>query len=162
MNAPLPSNDSALTWHDGLLLGYAPMDHVHEDFVQCVVALREASDAALPAALAALRAHALDHFGQEDRWMVETEFPARECHINEHAAVLQSIDEVQALLAQGNTQICRRLTEELSQWFPGHADYLDSALAHWMCKQRLGGKPVVLRRHLPTDAAPLDAPVTRT
>ena len=56
MNAPLPSNDSALTWHDGLLLGYAPMDHVHEDFVQCVVALREASDAALPAALAALRA----------------------------------------------------------------------------------------------------------
>jgi hemerythrin-like metal-binding protein len=98
--------------------------------------------------LAALRAHALDHFGQEDRWMVETEFPARECHINEHAAVLQSIDEVQALLAQGNTQICRRLTEELSQWFPGHADYLDSALAHWMCKQRLGGKPVVIRRDL--------------
>ena len=36
--------------------------------------------------------------------------------------------------------------EHLLAWFPGHADYLDSALAHWMCKQRLGGKPVVLRR----------------
>ncbi|KWT98735.1 hypothetical protein APY03_0047 [Variovorax sp. WDL1] len=27
-----------------------------------------------------------------------------------------------------------------------HADYLDSALAAWMCKQQFGGKPVVLHR----------------
>jgi hypothetical protein len=31
---------------------------------------------------------------------------------------------------------------------PGHADYLDSALAAWMSKQIDGGKPVVLRRKL--------------
>ena len=74
-------------------------------------------------------------------------------------SVLQSIDEVQALLAQGNTQIYRRLTEELSQWFPGHADYLDSALAHWMCKQRLGGKPVVVRRDLAALRARADQPL---
>jgi hemerythrin len=35
-----------------------------------------------------------------------------------------------------------------SGWFPKHADQLDSALAHWMSKERLGGKPVVLRRGL--------------
>jgi hypothetical protein len=34
----------------------------------------------------------------------------------------------------------------LFEWFPGHADYLDSALAAWMTKRRFGGKPVVLRR----------------
>ncbi len=137
-----------MQWHDGLLLGYAPMDHTHEEFVQCVAALQRASDEDLPAALAAFAEHARRHFGEEDRWMEQSQFPARECHIDEHAAVLKSVGEVQALLAQGNTEVCRRLAQELANWFPGHADYLDSALAHWMCKQRLGGKPVVIRRNL--------------
>jgi hemerythrin len=131
-----------------MLLGYRPMDAVHQEFVDCVSALQRAGDAQLPAALAALELHAVAHFSDEDRWMVETDFPARECHINEHAAVLKSVREVRALLEQGNTQVCRRLGLELARWFPGHADYLDSALAHWMCKQRLGGKPVVVRRDL--------------
>ena len=68
--------------------------------------------------------------------------------MNEHAAVLKSVREVQELLALGDTGVCRRLARELANWFPGHADYLDSALAHWMCQQRLGGKPVVIRRDL--------------
>ncbi|MES2482192.1 MAG: hemerythrin domain-containing protein [Pseudomonadota bacterium] len=136
-------------WHDGLLLGYSPMDAVHEEFVHCVATLQQASDAELPERLAELARHVQRHFGEEDRWMEETVFPARECHINEHAAVMKSVREVGALLAQGNTAVCRRLATELANWFPGHADYLDSALAHWMCKQRLGGKPVVIRRGIP-------------
>lgn len=146
-----------LQWHDGLLLGYQPMDATHEEFVHCVAALQQASDAELPARLEAFAEHAVRHFGEEERWMAQTQFPARECHIDEHAAVLKSVREVQALLAQGNTAVCRRLAHELAQWFPGHADYLDSALAHWMCKQRLGGKPVVIRRDLGTRSAPPDA-----
>jgi len=145
---PPPTETTPIHWHDGLLLGYAPMDAVHEEFVHCVQALQAAPDAELPALLAQLADHAVRHFGEEDRWMEDTQFPARECHINEHAAVMKSVGEVQALLAQGNTAVCRRLAQELANWFPGHADYLDSALAHWMCKQRLGGKPVVIRRDL--------------
>jgi hemerythrin len=40
----------------------------------------------------------------------------------------------------------RSFLQELARWFPGHADYLDSALAAWMCKRQFGGKPVVLQR----------------
>ncbi len=154
-----PSSDSsnvALEWHDGLLLGYAPMDGVHEEFVACVCAIQQASDEQLPDALQALADHAVRHFSEEDRWMEESAFPARECHINEHAAVLKSVLEVQELLARGDTAVCRRLARELANWFPGHADYLDSALAHWMCKQRLGGKPVVIRRDLGARLAPVE------
>ena len=149
-----PATGEPLHWHDGLLLGYAPMDAVHEEFVQCVCALQEAPDADLPHLLEQFAQHAERHFGEEDRWMEETGFPARECHIDEHAAVMKSVREVQHLLAQGNTAVCRRLAQELANWFPGHADYLDSALAHWMCKQRLGGKPVVIRRDLGARLAP--------
>lgn len=141
-----PDSQKPMQWHDGLLLGYNPMDAVHEEFVHCVAALQQASDAELPDRLAELAEHVQRHFGEEDRWMEDTGFPARECHINEHAAVMKSVQQVGELLAQGNTEVCRRLAIELANWFPGHADYLDSALAHWMCKQRLGGKPVVIRR----------------
>lgn len=151
---PQDSHDT-LQWTDALLLGYAPMDAVHEEFVHCVAALQQASAAELPARLDELAEHAQRHFGDEDRWMEDTAFPARECHVNEHAAVMKSIQEVRQLLAQGNTEVCRGLATELARWFPAHADYLDSALAHWMCKQRLGGKPVVIRRGVTgRDAAP--------
>jgi hemerythrin len=134
-----------LHWHDGLLLGYAPMDAVHQAFVDDVAAVQTAPDEHLPALMAKLIAHAQEHFAEEDQWMEQTQFPPRDCHIQEHAAVMKSMLEVQALLDQGHTAICRDLADELARWFPGHADYLDSALAAWMCKQRHGGKPVVLR-----------------
>ncbi len=78
-----------MQWHDGLLLGYAPMDHTHEEFVRCVAALQRANDDELPAALAAFADHARRHFDEEDHWMAQTQFPARQCHIDEHAAVLK-------------------------------------------------------------------------
>jgi hemerythrin len=80
--------------------------------------------------------------------MVDTDFPARDCHIDEHAAVLKSVEEVQALVAGGNTAIVRSMADELARWFPGHADYLDAALAAWRAKRRWNAKPVVFRRNI--------------
>ncbi|TFZ01690.1 hemerythrin [Ramlibacter rhizophilus] len=135
-------------WHDGLLLGYTPMDAVHEEFVQCIAAIQRGTDAELAGLMAALERHAVQHFEEENHWMVSTEFPARDCHIDEHAAVLKSVRDVRALAEAGDLSECRRLAQALADWFPGHADYLDSALAAWMCKRTHGGKPVVIRRKL--------------
>ena len=142
-------------WHDGLLLGYNPMDRVHEEFVGLIAGLEHASSAGagLEPALDALAAHARDHFDTENAWMVESDFPARECHISEHNAVLRSIEGVQRRVAHGEHAPAQALARELAAWFPAHCDYLDAALAHWMCKRRLGGKPVVIRRRLHSAAA---------
>jgi hemerythrin-like metal-binding protein len=148
MNAQTPTSPTALSWTDAFVLGFTPMDSTHAEFVRCVAAVQNATDADLPATMEALAVHLREHFAQEDQWMRETEFPPRDCHIDEHAAVLKSVQEVQALLATGDTAEPRRLAAALADWFPGHADYLDSALAHWLCKRRLGGKPVVIRRGL--------------
>jgi hypothetical protein len=43
------------------------------------------------------------------------------------------------------------LAQSLADWFPGHADYLDSALAQWMVKKQLGAIPVVVRKNLKFD-----------
>jgi len=135
-----------LIWNDALLLGYGPMDTRHEEFVEVVTALRGAAEHDLPGHLMALVEHLQAHFAEEERWMTETDLPARACPADENAAVLRSAHQVRALLEQGDASECKRLGDELVRWFPGHADYMDAALAHWMCKRRLGGKPVVLRR----------------
>ena len=147
--APRPAvAGTELVWSDALLLGYTPMDAVHEDFVRCARALTTAPDACLPEALRHMAEHLRVHFEQEDACMAETDFPPRQCHIDEHAAVLRSADEVLALAEQGQLEPARGFAAALVDWFPGHADYLDAALAHWMCKRQHGGKPVVVRRGL--------------
>jgi len=149
-----PTSSPPLPWSDALLLGYPEMDAEHREFVQLVGLLQTAPDAELGTHLAAFEAHARRHFGSEDTWMETTAFPPRDCHQKEHAAVLKSLEEVQALHAAfGRCDVVRSFADELARWFPGHADYLDSALAAWMSKRRHGGRPVVLKRHAATPHA---------
>jgi hemerythrin len=128
------------------------MDETHEEFVEIVGRMQVAQAQQLPALLAEMMAHAQAHFEQENAWMRDTGFPPRDCHIEQHDAVLASMREVALLLDQGDTDECRRLVEALADWFPSHATHLDSALAHWMFKREHGGKPVVLRRRSPESA----------
>ncbi|MES2980204.1 MAG: hemerythrin domain-containing protein [Pseudomonadota bacterium] len=148
--APIPRPAS---WHDDLRLGYGPIDHIHEEFVVLVDALLAATDERVAVALTAVHVHSREHFASEEQWMQETDFPARDCHADEHAAVLQSMEVVTRRVAGGDFEAGRHLARALADWFPGHADYLDSALAHWMCQKHLGGKPVLLRRSIATPAA---------
>ncbi|MEN2429529.1 hemerythrin domain-containing protein [Comamonas sp. F1-6] len=142
------SHTATLVWGDHLLMGHGPMDELHEEFVELIALLQTAEDSELPSLLQAMQTHLQHHFAEEDQWMLSTGFPPRDCHIDEHAAVLRSVAEVRVKLAEGNVALCRDLTKALVDWFPGHATHLDSALAHWLSKQRFGGKPVVIRRNI--------------
>jgi len=128
-------------------LGYTPMDKVHAEFDEL---LQRARSVQFPEdwreLLRAIDTHLRAHFEAEDGWMRDTAFPVRECHMDEHAAVLKSSEEVLALAELGDVRAAPAFVDELASWFPGHADYLDSALAAWMCKRKFGGRPVVLHR----------------
>ncbi len=147
--APAPR----LQWSDALLLGHGPMDRTHREFVEIVDAMLVDDDSRFANHLAAFIVHAQGHFGDEDRWMAESGFPAMDCHVDEHAAVLASAHEVQARVRAGDVAIGREFAAELARWFPSHAAHLDSAVAHWLVKQRSGGAPVVLRRNVLASAA---------
>ncbi len=135
-------------WTDRYLMGFKPMDDTHREFVEVVDALLGAEDADMAARLEAFAAHARRHFEEERVWMEETGFPARECHNDEHAAVMKSVLQVQEIVAAGKAAEARSLAIALKDWFPGHADYMDASLSQWMCKKKLGGTPVVLRRNI--------------
>lgn len=133
-------------WSDRYLLGHPAMDDTHREFVELVNALLTVDASDLESALAEFARHAEAHFEQENRWMDMDGFPARDCHVDEHNKVLASVREVQEELANGNVQLVRDLAVALMDWFPAHADYMDSALSTWLVKRSHGGRPLVLRR----------------
>lgn len=140
----MPGGGPVNAWNSAAVLGYAPMDAVHVEFDTLVAQALACTDDELLACLQRLQSHLLSHFDQEDGWMRDTGFPAADCHVEEHGRVLISAAEVLTLVARGDLKVGRSFAAELAQWFPGHADYLDSALAAWMCKRQYGGKPIVL------------------
>lgn len=128
------------------ILGYAPIDDIHRELQDLLAKTANCDGAGLAHMMQLLVCHLESHFKAEDDWMLSTDFPASECHMAEHTAVLNSAHEVHGMVQAGNTEIARSFIAELEKWFPGHADYLDSALAHWLCKRQYGGKPVMLIR----------------
>lgn len=136
---------SVLHWSSEFALGHAEMDQTHQEFVELLGRIQSAANEDMERLLEELLHHCTKHFEMENQWMTSTGFPPRECHIEEHAKVLGSIQEVLDQARQGINYFCRPLANHLADWFPPHAAHLDSALAHWMCKQRFGGKPVVFR-----------------
>ena len=137
-----------IRWSDTLLVGLKPIDDEHLVFVEMIERMQHAPAADLPQLLGQFEALARAHFDSENSMMEETQFPPRQCHIDEHMAVLNSVSEVRALLAKGHFNIGVALVHELATWFPGHVTHLDSALSHWISQKQRGGKPVVVRRSL--------------
>jgi hemerythrin-like metal-binding protein len=135
-------------WHDGYALGHQTMDETHHEFVACVSALLTVEEAELGNALEAFAGHAHSHFGDEDTSMRETAYGSAGCHIDEHAAVLRSLDEVRAMLAQGRTDVVRSFARALVEWFPEHVRVMDQGLARWLIQRELGASPIVIRRQL--------------
>ncbi|KXV11015.1 hemerythrin [Caballeronia megalochromosomata] len=140
---------TAFNWDDRYLVGHGLIDDTHREFVEILNTMIDADPAAIPATMEALARHVEAHFALEERLMEQYAFPARECHVEEHEKVLASVREVRALVATGATEVAVELAHALVDWFPGHSDYMDSALAAWVVKKTAGGAPLVLRRFKP-------------
>lgn len=137
---------TGFAWEPAFELGHGAMDATHREFVDCVDALLRVTDAQLGAALQAFDVHIRAHFAEEDRQMAATGYGNAGCHVDEHAAVLKSLDEVHAALAAGRHDVVRRFAVALADWFPQHATVMDQGLAGWLVQRELGGSPVRLQR----------------
>ncbi len=136
-----------LQWVGSTGCGLPVLDAHHEEF-EALVRELDASDVhEVSPALARLIEHCERHFAEESQLMASTAFPAAECHISEHEAVLVSVREVSRMEDPiARAEVARRLAAELASWFEAHVTHLDSAVAHWVVKRRTGGVPVVLRK----------------
>lgn len=140
------SDNHLFAWDESFGVGHGEMDDTHHEFVACVDALLRASDAHLGAALDAFAEHARRHFREEDDAMRASAYGSAGCHVDEHAAVLKSLDEVRAALAEGRHGVVRAFAYALADWFPRHAQVMDLGLARWLNQRRLGGSPVRIQK----------------
>ena len=83
----------ALQWSEDFVLDLAPMDSTHQEFVELLATVADASDGALMHAWQHLVEHTDDHFSREDRWMVDTRFSSSNCHTMQHSIVLQVMQQ---------------------------------------------------------------------
>jgi len=136
---------NSFEWREEFSVGVTGMDDTHHEFVESVNAMLQAGDEGLAQALGAFIEHARSHFGQEDRDMRASAYESAGCHVDEHAAVLRSAEEVRLALEQGRPEVVRAFAQALADWFPEHARVMDLGLARWLVQRRLGGSPVVIR-----------------
>jgi len=118
---------AAMEWTEKLMVGLAPMDETHVEFVDAYNRLLGVSGAELLAAMDAFIAHAVDHFEQENRWMAKIGFPP--CHKAEHDRVLAVCRDVRKRMERGDAALGRQLIQELPLWFDNHVATMDSALS---------------------------------
>ena len=148
-HAPLPhqSANQGFDWSDEFALGHPDMDAMHHEFTEVLDRLLRSSDQDLADSLQAFLDHARRHFDEEARQMRETRYSGASCHLDEHAAVLASGDDVRDLLAAGRHDVARRFAVELARWFPKHSDEMDRSLSHWLLTRREDGRhPIKLVR----------------
>jgi hemerythrin-like metal-binding protein len=121
-----------MPWTDALNTGDARTDETHREFTDLVnQILSTPEDEQLPVYKAFL-AHTVEHFAQEERWMLATGFSADNCHAQHHATILETMRAVEAHYLDTDKQIITRLAEALVEWFPGHANSMDAGLAAHM------------------------------
>jgi hemerythrin-like metal-binding protein len=120
---------NGLPWTPSLHTGDARMDETHQEFVEQInQILATPPDQQLPLYRAFLL-HTVEHFAQEERWMLATGFSADNCHAEHHATILETMRAVESHYEAGDTEIITRLAEALAEWFPGHAASMDAGLA---------------------------------
>lgn len=118
-----------LCWSAELQTGDGRMDQTHEEFVDLLTRLRGLQDGDPVPLFRELVAHTVEHFEQEDRWMVATGFSADNCHSLQHRSILDTLQAVETHYLQGDTEIISRMADALAEWFPQHAQTMDAGLA---------------------------------
>lgn len=130
---------TALTWTEDLRLNHLQMDRTHEEFVELLAQARAALEAGdnlqALADFERLIEHTVEHFAQEDRWMLATGFAPENCHTRQHATVLTLMREVLRLAREeARWEPLGILVRELALWFPQHAQMMDAGLAQHMAE----------------------------
>lgn len=118
-----------LPWTESLRTGDARMDDTHHAFVEMLNRILATPESEQLPLYKDFLAHTVEHFAQEERWMLATGFSADNCHAEHHTTILETMRVIEAHYLDGDTTIITRLAEALAEWFPGHASSMDAGLA---------------------------------
>jgi hemerythrin-like metal-binding protein len=126
------ASPDTLEWSEAFVLGDAKTDHTHQEFVDLINATTAAAPADKLIVYQQLLAHTVEHFAQEERWMLANGISADFCHFSQHKNVLDVMKEVERRALNGESEYIGSMIEALVEWFPGHADTMDAGLVQYL------------------------------
>ena len=121
-----------------MLTGPQTIDDWHHALMQLASQLDHCHDFEVPGIYRTLLAVLEQTFGQEQRLMEEFQFPAIQCHLEQHARVLAALHYLHPSVMEGDYASARRAGGKLlPEWFQLHMATQDAALGVWVaCCQR--------------------------
>jgi len=126
------ANPKGLSWSQELVLGDDRTDATHQEFINLLNATSEAHEHEKLSLYQSLVEHTVEHFGQEERWMLANGIPAEHCHFSQHSSVLEVMKEVERRALKGETALIGQMLEALVEWFPMHAQNMDAGLVEFL------------------------------
>lgn len=123
------THPASLEWKPELETGDARMDDTHQEFVSMLNQLLATPQEHQLPLYREFIDHTVDHFAQEERWMLATGFSPENCHASHHATILETMRAVIPHFEHDDPEIITRLAEALVEWFPQHAASMDAGLA---------------------------------
>jgi len=129
-------------------IGNSRLDDDHEQIAKLIEALGCASRDDMLNAFDSLREALAEHFSEENSLMEPHEFASKECHIDEHAEVLKSFDDVRPFVQSFDVTLVKRFVSELTSWLPAHIEALDRHLSKLVFFQQTGGARVAFHRRI--------------
>ena len=126
------SISTALAWSDELVLGDPRTDVTHQEFIALLNATSDSEVAQQLPKYQALLAHTVEHFAQEERWMLACGVQPDFCHFSQHASVLEVMKEVERRALAGDIDLIAKMLEALVEWFPMHASSMDAGLVTFL------------------------------
>jgi len=131
-NPSATAPENGLAWQANLQTGDGRMDDTHEEFVTMLNRILQTPMRDHLPLYREFLAHTVEHFAQEERWMVATGFSPDNCHASHHNTILDTMRAVEEHYLKGDNEIIQRLAEALAEWFPQHAASMDAGLAQHM------------------------------
>jgi len=132
----------AIHWDTTLSLGVSALDEQHREFFAhlrtFLDACKNAQGAeALGDVLAYLRAYALTHFRDEERYMAEIGFPYAGTHIEQHRDFVAKVDALAASFAERGPRVdtVAEAMELASSWLIHHIKSSDLLIVRWLRRE---------------------------
>jgi hemerythrin len=119
-------------WSDDLLLNDDRTDETHREFMKLLRSSFMATDSNRLQRFQNLLEHTVEHFAQEDRWMLATGMEDGNCHSKDHTMILETMREVEKRALAGDLSFIPVMNQALAQWFPDHAKTKDAGLTQYL------------------------------
>lgn len=129
---------SMLKWSDSLSVSIAEIDEQHKGLVAMVnrvydlLVSGKSDRSQARKVIEDMRRYSVDHFGVEEKYMDEFEYPDAPSHKLKHQDFIAKVKEIESGCANGSCALTMDILNYLSDWLVTHINDIDKKLGAFL------------------------------